>query len=102
MQVRRTHARVGRPRAQEQLPPTIHSNNPCEPLRRGRSMDYAKGQAYFFKYRTAPTSNSLSDITPHEVVIPALSRLDADVKLSQMVRKQKRYLHAVIAVERIR
>ena len=78
------------------------SNQPTAPLKKGQRIDHARGQAYFIKYTTAPTSKSLSDIRTHEAVIAGLSRLDVDVKLAQQIRKAGRHLHSILHIERLR
>lgn len=60
------------------------------------------GMAYLFRYTTAPTSNSLSDIREHEDIIGGLSQLDAECGLSKKIRKSGRYLHAKLEVRRLR
>lgn len=84
------------------LPEIKPSMNTGVPLRKGDRIEYSKGQAYFIKYTTAPTSKSLSDIRTHEAVIAGLSRLDVDVKLAQQIRKAGRHLHSLLHVERLR
>jgi hypothetical protein len=85
------------------LPEIKQSMHPTAPLRRGReAFAKAPGAAFFFRYTTAPTTNSLSDVTEHEAVIGGLSRLDADCNLGKRIRKSGRYLHAVVEVRRIR
>lgn len=85
------------------LPEVRLSMNPSAPLRKGqRAFTKAQGTAYFFKYTTAPTTKSLTDIKEHTEVIGALSRLDADCLLNKRIRKTGRYLHAVLEVRRLR
>lgn len=82
---------------------TSLSYNPTMPLPRGhRLYTNPSAQVYFYKYITAPTSHAFSGLIEHEDVIGALSRLDADCKLSQRVRKTGRYLHSIEVVRRLR
>lgn len=84
------------------LPEIRPSVNANAPLRKGhRLYTAATGVSFYFRYTTAPTSNSLGDITEHTAVIGALSRLDADCLLSKRIRKTGRFLHAVLEARRL-
>lgn len=85
------------------LAPVRHSCNPSQPLKRGQAVSLHKHPcAYLFRYTSAPTRNSLSDIREHEDIIPGLNRLDADCNLAKRIRKQGRHLHAVLHVQRVK
>lgn len=85
------------------LPEARHTCNPAMPLPKGQRANInTPGMAFLFKYTTAPTSSSLSDIREHTEVVGGLSRLDADCNLSKRIRKSGRYLHAVLEVRRLR
>ena len=86
-----------------QLPEARLTCNPAMPMPKGQRVNInSPGMAFLYRYSTAPTSNSLTDIQYHEDVIGGLSRLDADCNLSKKVRKAGRHLHAVIEVRRLR
>lgn len=86
-----------------QLPEARLTCDPTTPMRKGRRVNVnSPGMAFLFKYTTAPTSNSLTDIQYHEDVVGGLSRLDADCNLAKRIRKAGRYPHAVIEVRRLR